>query len=190
VEHLVGEKLEMIKERPLFNSIRHYDLDQYTKWLRPVPWKLFCTFTFAWSVSDAQAIKVFDALIERLEIAYRCPIVYVRGDEKRFSGCGEPGAPRHFHALLAAAFQLAPRVVSDFWHALAGRRKGGTGANVRIYDPSLDGVRYVLKFINDPNGDWAFRNLDLGLPASGVANMNCKGRRRSARNIKRKERAK
>src|SRR5712671_4141245 len=78
------------------------DLSAYVAWLQPVPWQLFATFTFAWQVSDPQALKVFREFINRLERSARGPVVFVRGDEKRYSGCGMPGSPRHFHALLSA----------------------------------------------------------------------------------------
>ncbi len=154
---------------------------QYANWLESVPWQLFATFTFAWPVPDPQARRVFGEFIERLERFVRGPIVLVRGDEKRYSGCGMPGAPRHFHAVLAAHRQLNRRFVADLWMNLAGRREGGAGADVRIYDPSLDGLAYVLKFINQPLGDWDFRNLDLFLRQLDLHQMNSRQRRRQAR---------
>ncbi|HXR15714.1 MAG TPA: hypothetical protein VN777_05825, partial [Terriglobales bacterium] len=60
-------------------------LDKLTDWLKAVPWKFFCTFTFAWRVSDPQAEKAFDAFINRLERHLGCEVCFVRGDEKRFS---------------------------------------------------------------------------------------------------------
>jgi len=161
------------------------DLRGYAAWLRPVPWQLFCTFTFAWQVSDPQALKVFGAFVNRLEQFVRGPIVLVRGDEKRYSGCGMPGAPRHFHAVLTAHRQLNRHFVADLWMNLAGRREGGAGADVRIYDPNLDGLAYVLKFINQPLGDWDFRNLDLFLRPFGTRHTNSRQRRRFARHTKR-----
>jgi hypothetical protein len=137
-------------------------------------------------VSDIHANKVFDEFIERLEKTMLGPIAYVRGDEKRFSGCGKPGAPRHFHAVLAAHRRLDPQFVRDLWMSLAGRREEGAGADARIYDPSLGGLSYVLKFIHQPQGDWDLGNLDLYLCAPGSA-MNSRGRRRLARHSERLE---
>ena len=85
---------------------RKRTLGAYQAWLKTVPWQLFCTFTFAWPVSDPQALKVFNELVTRMEIFVRGPIAFVRGDEKRFSGCGMPGAPRHFHVVFAAHRRL------------------------------------------------------------------------------------
>jgi hypothetical protein len=161
------------------------DVQNYVVWLRKVPWQLFCTFTFAWPVSDEQALAVFREFLNRLEKSLRCPIVAVRGDEKRFSGCGKPGAPRHFHALLTAHARLDPHSVANLWMSMAGRRKNGAGANVRIYDPKLGGLAYVLKFIHQPLGNWDLWNLDLFLTHREPHDMNSRRRRRLARHAKR-----
>jgi hypothetical protein len=165
--------------------VSQIDLRSYVAWLHKVPWQLFCTFTFAWPVSDPQADAVFKSYISRLEASLRCPITYIRGDEKRFSGCGKPGAPRHFHTLLASACQLKPRPISDAWMDMAGRRENGAGADVRIYDRSLGGLAYTLKFINQAGGDWQLHNLDLFLYTGDSSNIRCKQRRRLARQARR-----
>jgi hypothetical protein len=161
------------------------DLSAYVDWLEGIPWQIFCTFTFAWQVSDPQAVKVFGEFVGRMERFLRGPIVILRGDEKRFSGCGMPGAPRHFHTLMAAHRRLNPRSVGDQWMSVAGRRKNGAGADVRVYDPSLGGLAYVLKFINQPMGDWDVRNVDLFLRSSDQWPLNARLRRRQARHEER-----
>jgi len=161
------------------------ELEVYVAWLQPVPWQLFCTFTFAWPVSDAQALKVFREFVNRLERYLRGPVAYVRGDEKRFSGCGMPGSPRHYHIVLSAHRRIDPVFVTDLWMSLAGRRENGAGAETRIYDPSLQGLAYVLKLINQPDGDWDFRNLDLFLPMKNPALLTSRQRRRLARHERR-----
>lgn len=164
--------------------------EEYLSWLGSIQWRLFCTFTFAWSVSDAQALKVFREFVNRLERYLRGPIAYVRGDEKRFSGCGKPGAPRHFHLLLAAHRRIDPVYVSDLWMSMAGRRENGAGADVRIYHPELPGLAYILKYINEPDGDWNFRNLDLFLPGRELSTLRSRQRRRLARHQQRSDFAK
>jgi hypothetical protein len=162
-------------------------LAAYVAWLQPVPWQLFGTFTFAWQVSDQQAVRTFGEFVNRMEKTLRGPITILRGDEKRFSGCGMPGAPRHFHALMATNRRLDRHFVADLWMSMAGRRENGAGADVRIYDPSLGGLAYTLKFIDQPLGDWDFRNLDLFLRPIGREYMNSRQRRRGARHAKRIE---
>jgi hypothetical protein len=165
--------------------VRKTILRDYVAWLQKVPWQLFCTFTFAWPVSDPQATAAFNSFIGRLETCLRGPIAYVRGDEKRYSGCGKPGAPRHFHALLASAFRLDDRHIANVWMDIGGHRENGAGANVRIYDPSLGGVAYCLKFINQVGGDWDLHNLDLFLGPAPSKTTKCKQRRRLARQARR-----
>jgi hypothetical protein len=164
------------------------DLAQYAAWLEGVPWQLFCTFTFAWPVSDMQADRVFHEFIVRLETRIRGPIAYVRGDEKRFSGCGKPGAPRHFHALIGAHRQLHCQWVAEEWMRLAGRRKNGAGADVRVYNAGGGALPYCLKFIHTPRGDWAFANLDIFLEPLKLDEMNKRQRRRLRRHRDRVDR--
>jgi hypothetical protein len=57
----------------------------YADWLFEAQWSLYATFTFARRVSDAQAIKTFDAFINRLERTIRADVAYVRGDDRRQS---------------------------------------------------------------------------------------------------------
>jgi hypothetical protein len=185
----IPEKPDMTQIRKLADVAQRSSLKACEGWLRHVPWQLFCTFTFAWQVSDPQALKVFGEFVNRLERFVRGPIVLVRGDEKRYSGCGMPGAPRHFHALMAAHRRLDRSWVADHWMSLAGRRKSGAGADVRIYDPNLDGVAYVLKFINEPFGDWDLRNVDLFLSPLDHQPLSSRQRRRRARHEKRSEMA-
>lgn len=138
--------------------------EQYARWLKQVDWRLFCTFTYAWRVSDPQAHRIFAAFINRLERLLKCDVGYVRGDEKRSSGCGKPACARHFHVLLACAAPITPEFVASLWMGMAGNRSDDGGAKVEPYDPNLNGVSYVLKLINQADGDWDFRKLHLFHP--------------------------
>jgi hypothetical protein len=157
------------------------DHKQLVEWLRQVPWQIFCTLTFAWSVSDAQADRVFAAFVDRMERQLRCPLTYIRGDELRFSGCGKPAAPRHYHVLFAAELKLKPHWVANIWMGLAGARANRAGAEVSEYDPNRDALAYTLKFIYQPDGDWSFKNLDLFIASANVRSANCRARRRISR---------
>lgn len=156
---------------------------EYSKWLSPIPWQLFATFTFSWRVSDSQADMVFRAYIDCLEKGAHAPIAYIRGDEKRFSGCGKPGSPRHFHVLLASSVNLDPCFVKELWQHFGGHGVDGDSADVRLYDVSRSGVEYVLKMINRWEGGWDFHNLDLYIvdPSPRGRHLNHMARRRLAR---------
>jgi hypothetical protein len=162
------------------------DLREYVVWLQGFPWQLFATFSFVWRVSDGQAAQVFKTFINRLEKSLRCPIVYIRGDEKRYSGCGKPAAPRHFHLLMAAAIRLDANYIANTWMRMAGFRADGAGAKVCTYDSKGNAIAYCLKFIFQPDGDWDFKNLDLYLCPPNAMNKNRRQRRRLARQAHRK----
>src|SRR5438874_5024467 len=78
-------------------------LEHYANWLKQVFWNFFATLTFAWRVSDSQAEKIFNEFVKRLERNLRCNVTYIRGDEKRLSGCGKSACARHFHVLFACS---------------------------------------------------------------------------------------
>ncbi len=158
-------------------AIERSRVHDYALWFKQIPWKLFCTFTFAWKVSDPQAIKIFDAFINRLERVIKCDVGYLRGDEKRFSGLGKPACARHFHVLMVCANSVDPRFVEALWMSMAGSRSDGAGAQVKAYDANLNGESYVLKQMNQAHGDWDHRKLHLFLPSLKLAKPNSRHRR-------------
>ena len=160
----------------------HQTVEQYAHWVGLVPWQLICTLTFAWRVSDEQADKIFAAFIDRLETARKCNVAYVRGDEKRFSGCGKPACARHYHVLLASEKPLDPSVVEVLWKSMAGNRSDNAGAQVELFDADQNGISYVLKAINHEQGNWTFRKLHLFHPeARSLQTMNKRLRRNRRR---------
>src|SRR5262249_55369625 len=154
-------------------------------WLKLVAWQVFCTFTFAWRVSDQQAEKTFAEFINRLERTLKADVAFVCGSEKRFSGCGMSACGRHFHVLLASAAPLQPLFLEEIWKSMAGNRSDDAGALVKPYDPSRNGAEYVLKSA-PKEGDWTFRNLHLFHPEAGTLyHVNARLRRRAARHKER-----
>jgi hypothetical protein len=158
------------------------------EWIKLVPWDLFCTFTFAWKASDQQADEAFARFINQLERKLRSDVGYVRGDEKRFSGCGKPACGRHFHVLLTSAAIMASKDVEELWTSVAGQRSDDAGALVVPFNPSLNGVAYVLKLINQAGGDWSFRNLHLFHPSATPEMFKLRWRRHLRRHRSRVQR--
>jgi hypothetical protein len=156
---------------------------QYAEWIKLFPWKLFCTFTFSRRVFDEKANNVFADFINQLERFLGCDVGYVRGDEKRFSGCGKPACGRHFHVLLTSAAPMTSGSVEQLWKSVAGGWSDDTGALVLLFDPALRGVSYVLKLINQLDGDWDFRNLHLFHPGGEPEFTHRRFRRRMRRHI-------
>lgn len=162
-------------------------IGEYAKWIEIVPWQQFCTFTFAWKVSDQEADDTFADFINQLEQTLRCDVSYVRGAEKRFSGCGKPACGRHFHTLLTSAAPMSPILVQELWTSMAGRRSDNAGAQVEVFDPEQNGVSYVLKLINQVDGDWDFRNLHLFTSTPPTGTLNSRQRRHLRRHAARTE---
>jgi hypothetical protein len=154
--------------------------EEYARWLSSFPWQWFVTLTFAYQVSDCQAHAIFQKYISQVEVTLHSPIIYVRGDEKRFSGCGLPGAPRHYHLVMASATELDCQWMRQRWEALAGKRQNGAGADFRPYKPELPGLAYIFKTVDRDGGDWSFRNLDLFVD-QGLNKYDARARRRADR---------
>lgn len=155
-------------------------IKEYANWLGAITWDLFGTFTFAWPVSDPQANKIWEQFVETLERHQRAPVFYVRGDEKRYSGCGKPGAPRHFHAVLGCISPLKAHYLSRQWTKFAGSGLNGAGAKVSEYDTKRGGLAYCLKLLHHSEGDWKFAHLDLAM-GDCEANQTARRRRRTRR---------
>ncbi len=172
----------------------HRDIEsvqQYAEWLAPVPWQVYATYTFAWRVSDAQADRDFNAFIDYLEFELGAPIAFVRGDEKRYSGCGMPATPRHYHVLMASTATLDPLRLVDRWRAFGGSGRLKFNGIDHEYDSAKvtdhfdprQKLEYTLKFINETDGDWVHRNLHFF--ASGIDAVGHRAKRRAARQARR-----
>jgi hypothetical protein len=166
------------KEQPLHFYDREnmpYEVDrkavaERAHWLKLAPWQVFCTYTFGGRPPDEETEQVFGTYINQLEHSGRADISYVCGHEKRFSGCGKPASGRHFHTVMASAAPLSPAILEFFWTSIPGNRRDS--ANVRPYDPTRNGVLYILKSIDQQHGDWSFRKLHLVLPGIDVGSLN------------------
>lgn len=157
-------------------------VELYAQWFKQVDWRFFCTFTFAWRVNDQQADRIFTEFIDRLERDLKCDLGYVRGDEKRFSGCGKPASGRHYHVLLTCAAPVSASRVKYLWQSMAGNRSDDAGAKVEPYDSTQNGVAYVMKALVQEHGEWGFRKMHLFHPE---ARMLHDDDARSRRNIRR-----
>jgi hypothetical protein len=101
--------------------------------------------------------------------------------------------PWHFHVLMTAHCPIPPQLIEDSWRKLVGpgksrdgrRTPGGDSVNVQSFNDEKRGAEYCLKLINDCNGDWNFRWLELfnpNIPPSD--SMNHRKLRNQARSAK------
>jgi len=152
------------------------------EWLREFPWQLFVTLTFRITVGRECARKTYHDWIVANERLHRGPIGWIRGEEYRWSGCGMPAVPRHFHALLCSDRHLNAQCLRDQWAVLG---HFGRNIDVRAYEPDNWAAHYCVKYIGEPGGDWDLsENLDLFKPEA-PGNGNHRVRRRWARHQQR-----
>lgn len=108
------------------------------------PWQLFVTLTFDDPVpSEWRRLAMFHALLRRVarrEHAHLNGLLWCLREEN-----GGRFGRVHFHFLLMGlpdnrlGGAVCRRLVTEWKHFRGGQ------ADVRVYDPTLDGVRYVLK---------------------------------------------
>lgn len=153
---------------PMFNRDRNV-VSQYGAWLHTVNWDLFGTLTFdpARSMHSAPSRhKLLLHYLKSMEQHYRRKIRCFWAEEKRWSGCGLPAIAPHFHLLLACdRLPLTPDYPKQLWENLAGR------AEMRLYDPCLDGAIYCAKLIASPDASYDFVNFP-SVATSGLSNAN------------------
>jgi hypothetical protein len=162
------------RENALYLADRE-KVEQYAAFVKLVPWKLYGTFTFAWRVTDAQAENTFAEFINRLERHLKSDVGYVRGAEKRVSGCGKPASGRHFHALLTSPTNVEPLLVEALWTSIAATEY--SGAHVEPYNNTGNAASYVLKLMHHPDGEWSHRKLHLFHPDANNQHLNARRRR-------------
>jgi hypothetical protein len=152
---------------------------QYAKFVSVLPWQLFATLTFSRTIGDAKAGAVFHAFMSDLEYRIKHPIAWIRGSEMRWSGCGQPHVPRHYHLVMASAGVLDPLGTTLLWEEYAGRRRSGISADIRVYTSAGNAVHYCLKLMLRPGSEWDFANLDLFTEVGG--RLSSRRRRRLRR---------
>lgn len=135
----------------------HNVVTEYGSWLRTFKWDLFGTLTFdparsLYSIASRRNLLV--RYLNTMEQYYKRRIRCFWAEEKRWSGCGLPAIEPHFHLLLACDRRpLTPDYPQQLWKNVAGR------ADIRVYDPCLDGAVYCAKLITSPEASYDFINF-------------------------------
>jgi hypothetical protein len=140
-------------------------VDLYGAWLGAFRWDLFGTLTFdpGRSLNSAASRrKALTCYLSALERHCRARVRCFWAEEKRWSGCGLPAIAPHFHVLLACdRGPLTPLYPQALWENSGGK------ADMRIYDPALNGVVYCAKLIASTDAQYDFVNFPQPV-ASGV----------------------
>jgi hypothetical protein len=165
----VGSRLDWYDRIP---EAERQTVDAYAKWLKPIPWQLFATFTHPWNVTSETADRKLRELINALERDLKDSICFVAGKERRSLSAGM-SVPWHFHVLMTAHHPIPPDLVENSWRQLVrphtkladglsvadGKSVKDDSVVVEPYDTGLRGAEYCLKSINNCHGDWTCRWL-------------------------------
>jgi hypothetical protein len=143
-------------------------VDAYAKWLNPIPWQFFVTLTFPWDATSETADQKLKELLNALERELKNSICFMAGKERKARSAGM-NVPWHFHVLMTAQCPIPKDLIEIWWRQLVGASgTGGLGKDDSVlvvpYDKNKRGVEYCLKLVNDCNGDWASRWLQLFHP--------------------------
>lgn len=124
--------------------------------LSQVDWQLFCTFTFkSVKVSERVRLSMFFALLrtqaKHFHVHFRQLVWALRRE------AGESTGRLHYHALIAGLPPSGRNVPTCFATMRLWERFGGGWAKVTVYNPTLDGVDYILKRGDELAGPLATR---------------------------------
>src|SRR5690242_15526370 len=132
-----------------------------------IDWQFFCSFTFkTLKVSEAVWLKMYFAMMR--EQADNFGIHFFKTLWTLRKEKGELTDRPHFHALIAGLPVTAVNSATCFSFMRIWEKFGGGSARVRVYDPTLDGVGYVLKGV-----DAAFTNAGANWYELGKFGMRC-----------------
>lgn len=126
----------------------------YGNWIHQWPWDHFATFTFGRVLSPSTCEHHWKAFIDSLERYTRGRTGWIRATEGRWSGCGKPYIPLHYHALLIYKNPPAPGAVEAMWGSKSGDGK------VEIYDPARGAAWYVTKMFSYNDYDFDLGGLE------------------------------
>ena len=99
----------------------------------------------AGQLSEARCIHLWEDFIDTIGRLTHGRVGWVRADEQRWSGCGAPEIPLHFHSLLKYQHVPAPEAVEAIWKSKAGDAQvepygsGGGAALLPCEDVSIRG---------------------------------------------------
>ncbi|MEJ0089959.1 MAG: hypothetical protein WDM80_09475 [Limisphaerales bacterium] len=125
--------------------------------LANVGWQFFGTLTFkSLKVKEGVWLKMYFAMIR--EQADNFGVHFSKILWALRYELGEQTGRPHFHALIAGLPNSAVTDATIFAFDAIWRRHGGGHPQVRVYDPTLAGVEYVLKGVDEAYNNVAGAN--------------------------------
>ena len=124
-------------------------------YLSGFPWNIYGCGTYREPVGPVKAEALMKRYIERLERKVKADVAFFAARESRTSGCGMSPIPLHWHFVAASKHSYdMDRVAQDLWTDRFGE------SQVEPFDPTGDGLYYICKLANHPNGEFLFGKLD------------------------------
>jgi len=112
--------------------------------LSRIEWQFFCTFTFkSEKLAERVRLSIFFAMLRKqasnFGVHFKSLVWALRRET------GESTGRLHYHSLIAGLPPSARSVRTCFAFMRLWEQFGGGFAKVTVYNPTLDGVDYVLK---------------------------------------------
>ena len=124
--------------------------------LSRIEWQFFCTFSFkSERLTDGIRLSIFFALLRTQARNFGVHFKQLVWALRRESG--ESTGRLHFHALIAGLPPSGRTAATSFSTMRLWERLGGGMARVTVYNPTLDGVDYILKRGDELAGSLATR---------------------------------
>jgi len=135
------------------------------EYLRGFAWNIYGCETYRHPVSDTYAAALLKRFMEKLGRKQHCRITYFAALEKRYSGCGMPPIPVHWHFLAAGKnSDDLDWVAQHLWSKQFGNSRVGR------YDSDREAAFYVCKLVGHYNSVFLDDGLDL-LPNRGPVDL-------------------
>lgn len=119
----------------MYTNKQKADVENYGNWISHWPWQMFGTFTFGRPLSRPTCEHHWIEFVNCLGRYTRGRVGWIRATEFfRWSGCGKPHIPLHFHTLLIFENTPDPITMEAMWWSKSG------SAKVEIYNPEQGGA--------------------------------------------------
>jgi hypothetical protein len=126
----------------------------YGQFIMSWPWDHYATLTFARKLSPANCLRHWNDFVHSLGCTTRARVGWVRVDEQRTSGVGNPAIALHYHALLTYKHVPPAQTVAALWKAKAG------DSLVEDYRSGGGAAFYIAKMIPYDGANYDFGGLE------------------------------
>jgi len=130
-------------------------------------WQIYGCGTYRTAQSGDSAVGIFHAFHRRLRSSINSRIAMIAVPEKRYSGCGAPAIPLHWHFFMSGPQHLSHTLLKNaqtIWTAKYG------DAKIEPYDATMSGAYYLAKGARENDFDYLLLDL-CRLPYQGPTDL-------------------